>query len=75
MSKFEVWTEGYRTTDEHSKAMNHGTFGGKTFKDAVRAFRDSLTDQESRDCIDLERMTFWGCSFFDNEVEARKGFG
>lgn len=75
MKNWNVWTEGYATTGESGDASFHGTFGGETFKDAVIAFKNSLTDKYSISCIDVEGMSFWGCRFFDNEGDARKSFG
>jgi hypothetical protein len=75
MKKFQVWTEGYAATGQSSDAQYHGEFEGETFREAVAAFRDSLTDEHSRNCVDLERLSFWGCRFFDNEDDARKSFG
>jgi len=75
MKKFEVWTEGYRATGESSKAQFHGKFEGNTFKEAVQAFKDSLTDPYSISCIDVDGLNFWGCGFFDNYDDASKSFG
>ena len=75
MKRFQIWTEGYSATGESSGAHFHGEFEGESFHDAVTAYRDSLANEPSRNCIDLERLTFWGCRFFDNEDDARKSFG
>jgi len=73
--EFDIWTEGYSATGDSSTAQFHGTFEGENFSDAVKAFRDSLSDQHSIQCINLKNLTFWGCRFFDNENDARKSFG
>lgn len=75
MKEFEVWTEGYNDMGNIGRAAFHGKFKGETFKDAIVAFRDTLTDEYSFKCIDIDRMMFWGCQFFDNEADARKSFG
>lgn len=75
MKKFEVWSEGYAATGESGDAVFHGNFEGETFRDAVISFKNSLTNPHSISCIDIDRMTFWGCRFFDNEIDARKSFG
>lgn len=75
MKEYEVWSEGYAATGESSSASYHGTWKGETFRDAVAAFRDSITDEDTRRCIDLNRMTFWGCRFFDNRDEAEALYG
>lgn len=75
MNKWQVWTEGYMATGESGKAIFHGEFDGETFRDAVKAYRDTITDPYSIKCVDLENLTFWACRFFDNEADARKSFG
>jgi len=71
----DLWSEGYAATGESSDAIFHGTFKSKDLRDAVIQFRDSLDDEGSKNCIDIKRLTFWGCKFYDNESEARKSFG
>lgn len=73
--EFEVWSEGYQATGDSGDATFHGRFKGRDFREAVAAYRDSLTDPHSIKCVDLDRMTLWVCRFFDNEVDARKAFG
>jgi hypothetical protein len=75
VKEFDVWTEGYRATGEGSKAVFHGTFKGRSFREAVQAFKDTLKDEHSIRCVDVEELKFWGCRFFDNESDARKSFG
>lgn len=73
--KIKLWTEGYAATGERAGAMCHGEFEGETLRDAVIAYRASLNSRASRECVDVDRLTFWGCQFFDNEADARKSFG
>lgn len=75
MKSYDLWSEGYCITGGSSKAIFHGKFNGKTFKDAILSFKKSLTDEYSIKCVDVEGMKYWGCSFFDNEADARKSFG
>ena len=76
MSKeFEIWTEGYVVNEESNGATFHGKFKGETFKDAIISYRNTLTDKYLIQCVDIEKMSFWGCRFFDNEIDARKSFG
>jgi len=78
MKEYEVWTEGYLATGMEgipAKAQLHGKFKGNSFKEAIQAFKDTLTDSYSIECVDVENMNFWGCRFFDNETDARKSFG
>lgn len=72
--EFEVWTEGYACTGQSAKAQYRGKFRGETFKDAVIAFRDTLSKERAA-YINIEGLTDWGCRFFDNETDARKAFG
>jgi hypothetical protein len=39
MKEFEIWSEGYAATGEHSPAYYHGKAFGETFEDACRNFR------------------------------------
>lgn len=71
---WDVWTEGYAATCEHGTATYHGQWQGRTFKEAVGAYMLSQSP-EMQKLIDLDRMTFWECRFFNNEVDARKSFG
>lgn len=71
--KFEVWSEGYITSGERDGATFHGVWDGETFADACQAWADTTTDP--RKYFDRERLTYWGCRLFDNETDARKGYG
>lgn len=73
--KYNLWSEGYRTNGESAGASYRGEWEGETLRDAVILFRDSISDKELKETIDTERLTLWGCRFFDNETEARKAFG
>ena len=75
LNTYEVWTEGYVVTGGSSGAVFHGAWKGVDFKDAVKNYAESVEDPYARSTIDLDRMTFWGCKFFDNEADARKSFG
>jgi len=71
---FQVWSEGYSTTGQYSDATFHGEFSGKTFREAVEKFKLTCS-REAQRTIDLDRMTYWGSKFFNNEQDARKRFG
>jgi hypothetical protein len=77
--KSQVWIEGYAATGEHGGAQQLVTPDGKTewegetFKEVVK---NALKELEwSMGYYDEEKNTYWGCRFFDNEIEARKSFG
>ena len=70
---YEVWMEGFAATSEHGKASFVGTARAQTFRDACeQALRKG---KYSMSCYNAERNTYWGCSMFDNEADARKSFG
>ena len=73
MTEFEIWAEGFVDNGGRAGATMLGKANGKTFKDACknRAERDA----EFNRYFDEDRMTYWGCRLFDNEVDARKSFG
>jgi len=72
---FEVWSEGYSIQGGNSGASFHGIFEGYEFRDAVIAYRDTVEDKYSYDCIDIDRLTNWGCKFYDNAKDACESFG
>lgn len=71
---WEIWMSGYSATGNYAQATCLGTFPGRTFKDAVWHYKQSLP-QDERVLVDLDRMTCWGCKLYDNEANARKSFG
>jgi hypothetical protein len=71
---YEVWSEGYAATGESAGARFHGKFKGMTFKDAVESYINTLSP-DAQKSFNGERLTYWGCRFFDNEQDARKSFG
>jgi len=69
---WNIWSEGYSATGEHGTATFHGTVDtcvAPTFKKACAIMFKGNND------FSPERMTHWGCELFDNEQDARKGFG
>jgi hypothetical protein len=75
MNKFQLWIEGYMATGESGKAQYLGEFEAETLKDAVIAYKNTLTDPYSIKCVNIERLSYWGCKFYDNESDARKSYG
>lgn len=75
MKTFEIWAEGYSATGEYSPATFLGRFEGDTFRDAVIAWKNTLKDEHSIRCVDVDNLSFWACRLFDNENDARKSFG
>lgn len=66
---FQVWSEGYRASGDRGTATFHGQVEAENFKAAC----DQIIGNSY--LYDSERLTYWGCRLFDNELEARKSFG
>lgn len=73
MGKFEVWMEGHRATGEHSTADYLGVHEGENFKEACKNALEA--EGWSMGFYDGKTNSYWGCRFFDNEADAREGFG
>ena len=69
--KFEVWLEGYKATGESRQAEFLGIHEASSFqeacKNAIKEWQDEFYDEENN--------SYWGCGFFDNEIDARERFG
>ena len=78
-----IWMEGYAATGEHETADLIGYYCGETFDDAVREFIETDYNEKGWGTYEPpERLggygkyhTIWGCALYDNEKDARKGFG
>lgn len=73
IKQYQIWTEGYIATGESSGATYHGLSKGETFKQAIENFMEE--NDWDKKLYNSERLTFWGCKFYDNEADARKTFG
>lgn len=73
--KYQIWSEGYAATGEYSNAQYHGTSEGDTFKEAVDNLLKTWDQKEVGIYYNPDKLTYWGCRFFDNETDARKSFG
>ena len=71
---FEIWLEGFNITGSRSKAKFCNKLKAESFEKAVKIYIDSLSLKEQR-FFDKNRLTFWGCKFYDNEKDARQYFG
>jgi hypothetical protein len=67
--KYQIWSEGYQATGESSGAYKHGELEANNFKEACDNFFNDDKYYNS------DKLTYWGCRLFDNEVDARKSFG
>ncbi|PGK51961.1 hypothetical protein CN918_29665 [Priestia megaterium] len=73
MREFEIWCEGFHTSDGKSGAFFQGYSHGVDLKDACMNL--AKIDYPFATNFDEDRMTWWGCRIFDNECDARKSFG
>jgi len=67
-----IWAEGYVTTGARSGANYFGKFEGGTFRDACDT---CFKDEYHKKYYNRERLSYWGCRLFDNQVDAIKTFG
>ncbi len=88
--KFEIWIEGSADNGGHSPAtrlLREGELDSKwegvTFQQAVvhclNELKWLMLYSGLQGCgssyYDSQKNTYWGCRFFDNEIDARKYFG
>jgi hypothetical protein len=70
--KYEIWAEGFVTNGEQTGARFHGTFEADSFAKACDFWARTLPSEKH---FDRDRLTYWGCRLFDNEIDARRSFG
>ena len=82
MKKFDIWIEGYLTSDMEGIPENARLLAadvvGEGFLDAVKRWYDNEPDNVDRFgelIIHNGTASIWGCRLFDNETDARKSFG
>lgn len=76
---YDIWMEGFCVTGASSTArcLAKG-IQADSFIDAVRKWYDSEPDAEKRFgelAVVRGEPVLWGCGLYDNEADARKGFG
>lgn len=73
LQEFQIWSEGYKATGEHGRAMLHNVVIAASFKEAC----DKLAERDAnfKAFYDPERMTYWGCRLYDNSTDARRSHG
>ena len=69
MRLYHVWSEGYRITGNSASAHYHGNVIAHSFRDACNKLMGDSKFYNSK------KLTYWACSLFDNEADARKAFG
>ncbi len=75
--EFEVWMEGWQDNGHHEKARLLGKGVGYSFQEAVGTLKEQLGDKAKDWIYDphVKRWSDYGCTFYDNEITARRGFG
>lgn len=72
MKSYNLWMEGFAATGQSASASYLGSFKANTFEEACRKW--GLQDNNAA-YFNFENLTYWGCSLFDNEQDARRSFG
>jgi len=76
MSKeYEIWMEGFASSDGHAGASYCGKFEGETFMDAYLAMVKHKYGDDRPSYVRMNEPVIWGCWCYDNESDARKSFG
>lgn len=73
---WQIWAEGYLISGMEgvpSPAFLMGSAVAPTFKEACDKFFKNYPGADIN--YDSERLSYWACSLFDNEQDARKSFG
>lgn len=87
----EIWMEGFQVTGQSSTARQIGLVFDVDFDSAIQQYKEIIADLPGVMGVeDVKREHFfteqayndressymiWGCRLFDNEADARKGFG
>lgn len=75
MKKFELWIEGYASSDGFGKAFRLGEFEGDNFDEAVMQYNLIAPETQAQRDKTKSIWKIWGCRLFDNEADAMKSFG
>lgn len=70
---YNVWIEGFTIDRDSGLAQYLGTIEAETFKEACE--KALLNNKWELKYYNRMLNTYWGCNFYDNEVDARKNFG
>lgn len=73
VKEFEIWSEGFEVMEGRGLAMCHGKLTASSFKEACDKLAE--IDKGFNLYYSPEKMTYWGCRLFDNEMQARESFG
>lgn len=72
---YEIWLEGYSVTGQDAKAEFLGIFSGENFKEAVQNACNAKKMNDEYLNMNTDPPSYYACRFFDNEKDAREGFG
>ena len=81
MKKYQVWMGGYAATGDHAPAEFCGEYDAESFVEACAAWVNEDKKERKKyfnpnnSIFSPPRPTYWGCSFYDNEADARETFG
>jgi len=77
MKEYEVWSEGFSATGGSSGASFHGKAIADSFDDACIQVLGSRLDRVGDELCRMSKGNYciWACGCYDNELDARKGFG
>ena len=74
---YGIWTEGFRATGESATAIFHGTQEADSFDEACIKKIGHILDKDDGEYRRMNGGMYcvWACGCYDNEKDARKGFG
>jgi hypothetical protein len=70
--KYQVWMEGFVVMEGHATAEYLGEYEADSFLEACKKAADNHPGYGG---YNQKTNRIWGCQLFDNEIDARKGFG
>ncbi len=70
---YNVWIEGFAIDRDRGAAQYLGSIEAETFKDAC--VKVLLNNNWEMIYYDGLHNTYWGCNFYDNEIDAKKNYG
>jgi hypothetical protein len=69
MKTYNIWVEGYVVNGDRGYGHLSGTIEAESFAEAcAELYKGDML-------FNKERLSHWGCRLFDNEADAKKGFG
>jgi len=80
LKNYQVWMEGFAVTGQQAQAHLVGKIGAESFDEAcIKLLGDSLDKDDKKSDgyrrLSNNEMCVWACGLYNNESDARKGFG